>query len=270
MSNSLVEERLGLGAVIGNPVELRAGYTEDQLQQVFKATYEQVFGRERVYIGNTFASAEALLRNGSINVRQFVLILAKSEFYKEKFFYSNSQVRFIELNYKHLLGRAPYDQSEIADHVDRYASSGYDREIDSYIYSSEYDHAFGDNIVPYYRGFKSIPGMKTVGFNRLLALYQGQGNSDNAVSGGGKSIFGRNIALGLPSSVTTGILKAGSTASTADDNRVYLVEVATGLSSAKVAVRFSRQVFKVSFAQLSQCYQQVHKQGKKILSITPL
>jgi phycoerythrocyanin-associated rod linker protein len=267
MSSSLVEERLGLSPVMGNPVELRAHWTEDELQQVFKAVYEQVFGRERVYINNTFASAEALLRNGSISVRGFITILAKSEFYKEKFFYCNSQVRFIELNYKHLLGRAPQDQSEIADHVDRYASSGYDSDIDSYIYSSEYDHAFGDNIVPSYRGFKSFPGMKTVGFSHLLTLYRGQGNSDNAQSNSSQSVLGQKIALGLPSSKTTGILKAGSTAT---DNRVYLVEVASGLSGAKVAVRLSRQVLKVSFAQLSQCYQQVHKQGKKILSITSL
>jgi phycoerythrocyanin-associated rod linker protein len=266
--SSLVEERLGLGAVVGSPVELRASYTEDQLQQVFKATYEQVFGRERVYVGNTFASAEALLRNGNINVRQFIAILAKSEFYKEKFFYSNSQLRFIELNYKHLLGRAPYDQKEIADHVDRYASSGYNDEIDSYIYNPEYDRAFGDNIVPYYRGFKSIPGMKTVGFNRLLSLYRGQGNSDNAQSTGGQSILGEKIALGLPDSkILNKTLKATSFG---EDNRVYLMEVTTGLSSSKVAVRLSRQVFKVPFNQLSQYYQKVHQQGKRILSITPL
>jgi phycoerythrocyanin-associated rod linker protein len=265
--SSLVEERLGLGAVIGNKVELRPNWTEDQLQLVFKAAYEQVFGRERVYIGNTFASPEALLRNGNINVRQFIAALAKSEFYKEKFFYSNSQVRCIELNYKHLLGRAPYEQAEIAHHVDIYASSGYDAEIDSYIYSPEYDQAFGDNVVPYYRGFKSIPGMKTVGFNRLLALYQGQGNSDNARSGSGTSILGQKIALNLPGGKTAGVIKA---AAISGDNRVYLMEVATGLGSAKVAVRLSRQVLKVPFEQLSERYQQIHKQGGRILSITPI
>lgn len=266
--SSLVEERLGLGAVIDNQVELRPNWTEEQLQLVFKAAYEQVFGRERVYIGNIFASAEALLRNGSINVRQFIATLAKSEFYKEKFFYSNSQVRCIELNYKHLLGRAPYDQQEIANHVDIYASSGYDQDIDSYIYSPEYDQAFGDNIVPYYRGFQSMPGMKTVGFNRLLTLYQGQGNSDNARSGAGTSVFGQNIALNLPSSANvTGGLKAAPLSA---DNRVYLMEVTTGLSTSKVAVRMSSRVLKVPFNQLSKYYQQIHKQGGRILSITPL
>jgi len=266
--SSLVEERLGLGAVIGNRVELRPHWTEDHLQLVFKAAYEQVFGREGLYLGSAFARVEALLRNGSINVRQFIATLAKSELYKEKFFYSNSQVRCIELNYKHLLGRAPYDQGEIAYHVDIYDSSCYDNDIDSYIYSPEYDKAFGDNIVPYYRGFKSISGMKTIGFNRLLALYQGQGNSDNARLGRGTSICGRKIALNLPSGgVGVGALKASSLSG---DGRVYLMEVTTGLSSSKVSTRLSRQVLKVPFEQLSQRYQQVHKQGGRIISITPL
>ena len=50
--------------------------------------------------------------------------------------------------------------------------------------SSEYNNAFGDFIVPYYRGFQSIPGMKQVGFNRLFRLYRGNGSSDNAQGGG--------------------------------------------------------------------------------------
>jgi phycoerythrocyanin-associated rod linker protein len=272
---SLVQERLGLT----DKVELRQNWTEDELQQIFRATYEQVFGRVGVSIGDTFASAESLLRNGSINIKQFVATLAKSELYKERFFYSNSQVRFIELNYKHLLGRAPYDQSEIAAHVDTYASQGYDAEIDSYIYSPEYDAAFGDNTVPYCRGFQSIPGMKTVGFNRFFALYHGNGNSDNAQLNSSKSILGRRIAGDLTNTVVfasvskqdtlleTGSLKA---AFSQEDSRIFLVEASSGLGSSKVAVRQGRSVKKVPFNQLSDYYQQVHKQGRKILSITPL
>jgi len=272
---SLIQERQGLG----DTVELRQNWTEDELQEVFRATYEQIFGRVGVAIGETFASAESLLRNGTITVRQFVATLAKSEFYKERFFSSNSQVRFIELNYKHLLGRAPYEQSEIAAHVDIYASQGYDAEIDSYIYSPEYDAAFGNNTVPYYRGFQSIVGMKTVGFNRLFALYHGNGNSDNAQLNSSKSILGRRVAGDLANTVVfastskqdtlleTGGLKA---ASSSKDNRVFLVEVSTGISSGNVPVRPGRSVKKVPFNRLSQYYQQVHKQGCKILSITPL
>jgi phycoerythrocyanin-associated rod linker protein len=269
--NSLVEKRFGLDAGVSNKVELRPNWTEDELQQVFRAAYQQVFGRETVYVGGIFAHAESQLRNGQINVRQFITTLAKSEFYKDRFFYNNSQMRFIELNYKHLLGRAPYDQAEISHHVDLYASSGYDADIDSYISSQEYDQAFGDNTVPYHRGFTSLAGMKTVGFNRIFALHKGNGNSDAAVVGSKKSVLGAKIAGNLANSIIpsagSGSLKA---ASVSGDNRVYLVEVATGLSSAKVAVRLGRQTYKVPYSELSKRYQEIHKKGGRILSITPL
>jgi len=275
----LTEERLGIGGAVGRKVELRRNWTEDDLQQVFRAAYEQVFGRERVYTSGIFSSAEALLRNGSINVRQFVAVLAKSEFYKERFFYNKSQVRFIELNYKHLLGRAPYDQSEIAYHVDTYASQGYDAEIDSYISSPEYAGAFGDNTVPFYRGFQSIPGQKTVGFNRLFSLYRGNGNSDNAQYGGKDSKLRIGISMNLANSITPPVLSsrssafasAGTLRSTPNkgDVRLFLVEAVVGGVGTKVAIRRSRQVYAVPFDQLSEKYQEIHQRGGKIVSIRP-
>ncbi len=273
-----MEQRLGISAVLDTKIELRPNYSEDELQLIFRAAYEHLFGRERVYVGGIFAHAESMLRNGQISVRQFVQTLAKSEFYKERFFYNNSQIRFIELNYKHLLGRAPYDQSEIAYHTDIYASSGYDAEIDSYIDSQEYNNAFGDNTVPYFRGFKSIPGMKQVGFNRLFTLYRGNGNSDNA---GTKSPrLRQQLAMNLSNTIippTTSIRFASAigvgqlnSSSARGDNRMYVIEVIAGGVGTKVAVRRSRQVYTVPFDQLSQRYQQIHKQGGKIISVKPV
>ena len=275
----LTEERLGISAAVARKVELRRNWTEDNLQEVFQAAYEHVFGRERVYVSGVFASAESLLRNGNINVRQFVRLLAQSEFYKERFFYSSSQVRFIELNYKHLLGRAPYEQSEIAYHVDLYASKGYEAEIDSYIYSPEYDSAFGNDTVPYYRGFQSFPGMKTVGFNRLFSVYRGNGNSDNAQFGAKNSRLRMRVSMNLSNSIippslsfsgmgnaTGGTLRS---ASSRGDSRLYLVEAVVGGVGTKVAVRRSRQVYTVPFDQLSERFQEIHKRGGKIVSITP-
>ena len=286
----LTDERLGISATVGNKVELRRSWTEDDLQKLFRAAYEHVFGRERVYTSGVFTSAEALLRNGKITVRQFVEILAKSEFYKERFFYNKSQVRFIELNYKHLLGRAPYDQSEIAYHVDLYASKGYDAEIDSYIYSPEYDSAFGNDVVPYYRGFQSVPGMKTVGFNRLFSVYRGHGNSDNAQSGSRDSRLRTQLSMNLPNSIIPpsspgrrlGTLAAAGTQTNSIsfyprktnvklilDDVVYLVEAIVGGVGTKVAVRRSKQVYTVPYDQLSSKFQEIHKRGGKIVSVLP-
>lgn len=81
-----VAERLGVRDLIGKKVELRQNWSQDDLRVVFRAAYEQVFGRQGVYASQKFTSAEALLRNGKISVQQFIEILAKSEFYKERFF----------------------------------------------------------------------------------------------------------------------------------------------------------------------------------------
>ncbi|PLZ88885.1 photosystem I reaction center subunit XII [Fischerella muscicola CCMEE 5323] len=273
-----VAERLAIRDEIGKKIELRQNWTEDELQLVFRAAYEQIFGRQGVYTSQRFTSAEAMLRNGKISVKQFVEILAKSEFYRECFFYKNSQVRFIELNYKHLLGRAPYDQSEIAYHTDLYASSGFDAEIESYIYSSEYDNAFGNYVVPYYRGFQSIPGMKTVGYNRIFELYRGRGNSDNAQFGGKSSRLRSKIAMNMsnmispPSSPGLGFTSIAPTLISSPvlgDNRMFIIEAIAGGVNTKVAVRRSRQVYTVPYDRLSATYQEIHKRGGKIVKITP-
>ncbi|OCQ90594.1 photosystem I reaction center subunit XII [Nostoc sp. MBR 210] len=272
-----VADRLGIRDEIAIKVELRQNWSEDELQKVFRAAYQQIFGRQGIYASQKFTSAEALLRNGKISVRQFVETLAKSEFYKECFFYNNSQVRFIELNYKHLLGRAPYDQSEIAYHVDLYAARGYDADIESYIYSPEYDNAFGNSVVPYHRGFQSIPGMKTVGFNRILELYRGSGNSDNAQMGRRNSRLRTKVSLNLsngilpPTSAGTGFTSAAPTlisAAQRGDSRMFVIEAIAGTIGSKASVRRSRQVYTVPYERLSATYQEIHKRGGKIINIS--
>lgn len=277
MANS-VAEKLAIRDLVGKKVELRPYWEEADLQLVFRAAYEQVFGRQGVYASQKFTSAESLLRNGKIDVKQFIEALAKSEFYKECFFYSNSQGRFIELNYKHLLGRAPYDQSEISYHVDLYAKSGYDAEINSYIYSPEYENAFGSSVVPYYRGFKSIPGQKTVGYTRLLSLYRGDGNSDNAQYGGKNSRLRSKISLNQANMIMPPTSAAGTFAAAATlvsspargDNRMFTIEVVAGGLNTKVAVRRSKQVYTVPYERLSATYQEIHKRGGKIVRISPV
>ncbi len=131
------------------PLELRAYASEDDLQAVIRAVYKQVLGNAHLMESERLASAESLLRNGDLTVRGFVRIVAQSELYQSQFFHNCSPYRFIELNYKHLLGRAPQDQGEISEHVQIYNEQGYEVEIDSYIDSDEYIENFGENIVPY-------------------------------------------------------------------------------------------------------------------------
>ncbi|OUL26668.1 photosystem I reaction center subunit XII [Nostoc sp. T09] len=274
--SSSVAERLAIRDEIGKKAELRPNWSEDDLQIVFHAAYEQIFGRQGIYASQKFVSAEALLRNGKISVRQFVEILAKSEFYKECFFYKNSQVRFIELNYKHLLGRAIYDQSEIAEHVDLYAAKGYDADIESYIYSQEYEAGFGNSVVPYYRGFQSIPGMKTVGFNRIFELYRGRGNSDNAQSGRKSSRLQTRVSMNLANWISPPSSGGGKFVSAAPtlisstprgDSRMFVIQAIAGAINT-TAVRRSVQVYTVPYERLSTTYQEIHKRGGKIVNIS--
>ena len=161
-------------------VELRPNFSADAAQTVIYAVYRQVLGNDYLMKSERLTTLESLLTSGALTVRDFVRAVAKSDLYKEKFLYPNFQTRVIELNFKHLLGRAPYDEAEVIEHLDRYQTEGFDADIDSYIDTAEYETNFGDGIVPYFRGFDTQTGQKIAGFTRMFSLYRGYANSDRA------------------------------------------------------------------------------------------
>lgn len=150
-------------------VELRPNATEEDLQAIVRAVYRQVLGNAHVMESQRLTSAESQLRNGDITVRGFVRAVAQSDLYRSLFFETSSPYRFIELNFKHLLGRAPQDQTEISEHVQRYNSQGYEAEINSYVDSDEYFLNFGENVVPLLAAIRRKLASKTsVSTARLL------------------------------------------------------------------------------------------------------
>lgn len=197
-------ERLGIEPFDGQTkIELRSNASETEFQTAIRAAYRQVLGNEYVMESERLTSAESLLVQGKISMRDFVRAIARSELYRRKFFYPNQQTRFIELNYKHLLGRAPYDRLEISTHVELYNRAGYAAEINSYIDSQEYQDSFGENIVPYYRGFGSQFGQKTVGYSRIFQLYRGFANSDRAQFDSHRARLTREVSRNLASPIST-------------------------------------------------------------------
>ncbi len=275
MAVTTVADRLGITAFQeSQPVELRPNYSREDVQAVIRAVYRQVLGNDYLMQSERLISAESLLQDGNITVREFVRQLAKSELYKEKFFYCNSQMRFIELNYKHLLGRAPYDEAEIAFHSDLYTAQGYDADIDSYIDSEEYLSAFGENIVPYYRDFLTTGiGQRTVGFNRFFRLYRGYANSDRAQYGRNKARLTQEVALNtsLRISPPTGVPeRSQGSAKLAGKSRTYLVEVSnrSGVGN-RPPIRRDRTSYIVPYEQLSARLQQINRAGGKVLNISP-
>jgi phycocyanin-associated rod linker protein len=277
--------RLGTSAFSDAPkIELRPTATKEDVEIVIRAVYRQVLGNDYLMASERLTSAESLLRDRKISVREFVRTVAKSELYKSKFLYDSFQTRVIELNYKHLLGRAPYDESEVAYHLDLYQSQGFDAEIDSYIDSPEYQASFGDNIVPYYRGFATQPGQKTVGFNRIFRLYRGYANSDRAQVEGNNSRLARELALNSASSIVGPSGSNNNWAFRASNDvapqknlgnavgkgdRVYRIEVTGLLSPGYPKVRRSSTAFLVPYERLSEKIQQIVRAGGKIASVKP-
>lgn len=266
-------------------VELRPNYTEKDLERVFQAVYRQVLGNDYLMKSERLTAAESLLRNGYISVRDFVRAVAKSELYKQKFFYGNFQTRVIELHCKHLLGRAPYDESEVIEHLDRYEHEGYDADVDSFIDSEEYSANFGDTVVPFYRSFVYQAGQRSVGFTRMFQLYRGYASNDRARVGGGVSRLvgelGRNTSstikpqttanstVGRKGNETPNRALGGSTPFGGQAGRVYRVEVIGMAGPGYPRIRRTNTAFLVPYEQLSSKLQQVSRMGGRVSSVTP-
>jgi phycoerythrin-associated linker protein len=160
------------------PVRLLPHASESEFEVVIRAVYQQVLGNTYLMQSERLVSLESQLKQGELSVRGFVCQVAQSAIYRSRFFENCSRMRSIELNFKHLLGRAPESYAEIAEHSD-YLDVGFEIEIEAYIYSDEYLDNFGEDIVPYYRGYKSQTGRKMVGFTHMLTLLRGAASSDN-------------------------------------------------------------------------------------------
>jgi phycoerythrin-associated linker protein len=169
-----------MSLILDAPTELRTLTSPDDVAAVIRAVYKQVLGNPHVMESERLTTAESQLANGDLTVRGFVRAVAQSDFYRRRYFESCAPYRFVELNFKHLLGRAPSDQAELSQHICLCVESGYEAEIDSYLDSDEYQAKFGENIVPYYQGSQTQVGQKNVGYNRTLSLYQGYAGVDSA------------------------------------------------------------------------------------------
>ncbi len=240
-------------------VELRSNPTESDLQIVIRAAYRQVLGNAHLMESQQLISAESALRNGEITVRGFVRQIAQSDLYQSMFFNSNSPYRFIELNCKHLLGRAPLEQTEISQHVQTYNAQGYIAEIDSYLDSDDYIQNFGENVVPYPRSTSSQTGIKNVGYNRMLSLLGGAATSDTSNQAQLITTVAGNSTQKIRGLKINSGSGAGSTS-----KRFRIVTTKSGGKN----VRTSNMTYEVNYAQMSAKIQTIQKMNGKILSIT--
>lgn len=288
MAITTAASRLGVSAFSDRkPLELRPNWTQDDAKSVIYAVYRQIFGNDYIMLSERLTATESLLCNGSITVRDFVRAVAKSELYKRKFLHDNFQTRVIELNFKHLLGRAPYDESEVIYHLDLYQNQGFEADIDDYIDSAEYEANFGENIVPYYRGFSTQAQQKTVGFTRMFRLYRGYANSDRSQAAGKSSRLAKDLATNSasaivgPSGGAEGFAFLSAQKGDASfssfggskafgSGRLFRVEVAGIGKPGYPKVRRVNKAVIIPYEELSSHMQRVQRQGGKIASIVPV
>ncbi len=251
-----------MSVVLDSPVELRNSDVDD-VAAVIRAVYKQVLGNPHVMDSERLVDAESQLQNGDITVREFVRAVAKSGFYQSRYFESCAPYRFVELNFKHLLGRSPEDQTELSEHIQTTVNGGYDAEIDSYIDSDEYVTNFGENIVPYYRGAQSQVGQKNVTYNRTLSVYQGYAGVDSAFT---SARLVADLAENLPTDADTPST-GGRIAAYADATDKTFKIVATGFKFDSPR-RVSTNEYTVPGDRMSPQIQRIQRAGGRIVSIT--
>ena len=243
------------------PVELRERDPDQDFNLIIRQVYKQILGNAYLLECDRLEIAESLFRNGDLTVRGFVRAIAQSELYRSLFFETCSQYRFIEMNCKHFLGRAPLDQAEVSEHVKIYSTLGYEAEIDSYIDSDEYINAFGENIVPCPRTESNQRTLLNVGFNRTYALYNGYASSDNITN---KATLISDLAANKPTPIKFPKNSSGGTPGV--NNKRFRIK-ATKASIGSLN-RFSNQTYEVDYKQLNAKIKSLHRTGAKITSIT--
>jgi phycoerythrin-associated linker protein len=255
----------------------------DDLETIIKATYRQVLGNAYVMESERLSVPESQFKRGELSVREFIRAIAKSDLYRSRFFESVPRYRAIELNFRHFLGRAPNSFDEMKAHSAVLDTEGFEADIDSYLDSDEYQNTFGENIVPYIRGYKTEAISHMVGFTHTFQLVRGASTSSLKADLAGKSPRLNSLVI---NAIPTAVTAPGSTfrrpsgasygrqgAGASEDGKIFRIEV-TGYASKAVnsvsRFRRSNQVYLVPYNQLSETYQRIHKQGGVISSITPV
>jgi phycoerythrin-associated linker protein len=255
--------------------------TENDKEVLIRAVYRQVLGNQYVLSAERLQGPESLFKRGYLSVRELVRQVAKSALYKSKFFESTNPYRFIELNFKHLLGRAPQNKAEMLHHFTILQEKGYDAEIDSYIDSPEYQDRFGEEAVPYIHGWDYSTGQQGLQFSYILQLTRGaagasvrgdilknQSRLNPAVhSESPMPVVSPNAKGNVFRKVTSdGVTRQGVGAG--EQGRTYRVEI-TGFNNYRLHKRSNRVRF-IPFNKLLEYQQQIHREGGRIASITPV
>ncbi|WP_017298452.1 phycobilisome rod-core linker polypeptide [Nodosilinea nodulosa] len=128
------------------------------LCQIYAQVLErQPYGFERKQL----AKSEAEFLRNKIGVKRFLRELGHSEVYLNEFYYNSSNPKFIELCFKHFIGRAPGGQTEMRHYCDILMRHGVKAMITALLDSEDYLRHFGCFTVPHAWSEESYPSPKT-------------------------------------------------------------------------------------------------------------
>lgn len=134
------------------PIVVSRHSSQAERQFALTQIYLQVLERQPyAYERRSLAQAEKDFLKDKIGVRRFLKILGHSEVYLNAFYHNSSNLKFLELCFKHFMGRAPKDQDEIRLYSDILMHQGVSQLITMMLDSEEYRKAFGCFTVPYAR-----------------------------------------------------------------------------------------------------------------------
>ena len=151
---------------------------DDALLTAVNALYKNIFGNLYLMQSERPIDIERKLRNGDITVREFTRKVCKSNIYKHFYFENISQYKSIKLRYKHILGRPIKSQIELTQSTNVINKLGFEAHIDFLIDSEEYNHVFGEDIVPFMRSWNSPIGFKTKSFLETSSITKAFAMSD--------------------------------------------------------------------------------------------
>ncbi|MEM9135812.1 MAG: phycobilisome rod-core linker polypeptide, partial [Cyanobacteria bacterium P01_F01_bin.42] len=133
---------------------MKPGLSTLEKNEVVRAVYRQVFERDitRAY-GLNISYLESKAKNGEISMKEFIRRLGKSSLYRKQFFEPFINSRALELAFRHFLGRGPSSREEVQKYFSIVSSGGLPALVDALVDSQEYSDYFGEETVPYLRGF---------------------------------------------------------------------------------------------------------------------
>lgn len=151
------------------PITVSRRSSLEERQAALTQIYRQVLERQPyAYERKALAQLEKDFLRDKIGVRRFLKELGHSEVYLNAFYHTSSNLKFLELCFKHFMGRALADEDEMKFYCNLLMTKGVKGLVTAILDSEEYRKVFGCFTVPYARTETYYPSPKAYLENESL------------------------------------------------------------------------------------------------------